>query len=103
MSDLAYANETRSRQGAMIGEEMGRVRGVVSRLSQAKERLRQEMHQLETILDRLCGGVPKGPPISHNDQVRPTQPDLDELDDVTQSIIDRCSHLEELVKRACAI
>ena len=103
MSDLAYANETRSRQGAMIGEEMGRVRGAVSRLSQANERLRQDMYQLEAVLDRLCGGAAKEAPISHNDQVLPTQPDLDELDDVTQSIIDRCSHLEELIKRACAI
>lgn len=80
----------------------GRVAMATQRLAQTNSRLSDIAQFLEGTLDRLAGGPPK-PASAPTDQTRPARPDLDELDDIAQSLIDRCTHLEDLVKRAGAL
>ena len=82
--------------------EIGRVAMAVHRLAEANMHFDKQMDLLQSVMDRLCGGVRASVPTSASD-TRSSLPDMDELDNVTQSICDRVGRLGDLVQRATAL
>lgn len=82
---------------------IGRIENATGRLCEANERLQNVRNHLESIIERLCGAYPKPAPTGVPNEVRPRQPDIDELDSFAQSLIDRASEFEELAQRFAAL